>query len=68
MSLIVWALKVVMNHLSVRSCKDLNEIFRIMFPDRAIAQQLNDFNYDIDQFGLTVLSLGFFMLIKSLNC
>jgi len=30
---IIWALKVVMNHLSFQSFKDLNETFRIMFPD-----------------------------------
>jgi len=28
-----------MNHLSFRSCTDLNETFRIMFPDNAIAKQ-----------------------------
>jgi hypothetical protein len=36
---IIWALKVVMNHLSFRSCKDLGETFRTMFPDSAIAKQ-----------------------------
>src|SRR5664279_3244476 len=35
----MWAKKVVMNHLSFRSCKDLNETFRVMFPDSAIAKQ-----------------------------
>src|SRR6188768_1013040 len=29
---IIWALKIVMNHLSLRSCTNLNETFRLMFP------------------------------------
>ena len=36
---IIWALKVVMNHLSFRSCKDLGETLRTMFPDSAIEKQ-----------------------------
>ena len=34
---IIWALKIVMNHLSLRSCTNLNETFRLMFPDSSIA-------------------------------
>ena len=30
---ISWTLKVVMSHLSFRSCIDLNKLFIIMFPD-----------------------------------
>jgi len=36
---VIWAMKVVMNHLSFRSCLDLSETFRIMFPDSAIAHK-----------------------------
>ena len=35
----MWTLKVVMNHLSFRSCKDLAETFHIIFPDSAIANK-----------------------------
>ena len=33
---IIWTLKIVMNHLSLRSCTNLNETFRLMFPDSSI--------------------------------
>ena len=36
---IVWCLKVVMNHLSFNSCKDLSKIFQLMFPDSTIARK-----------------------------
>ena len=36
---IVWALKILMNHLSFNSCKDLNETFRLIFLDSSIAQK-----------------------------
>jgi hypothetical protein len=35
---ILWALKVVMSHYSLRSCVGLNEIFRVMFSDSDIAR------------------------------
>ena len=35
---IIWALKVIINHLSFRSCSDLNETLRVIFPDSSIAQ------------------------------
>ena len=35
---ILWALKVVNNHFSLRSCLGLNEIFKEMFPDSDIAK------------------------------
>ena len=36
---IKWAVKCVMDHLSFRSCLDLNDLFRSMFPDSAVAQK-----------------------------
>jgi hypothetical protein len=36
---IIWALKVVMNHLSLNSCKDLGRTLQRMFPDSAIARK-----------------------------
>ena len=35
---ILWALKVVMSHLSLRSCTGLNELFKVMFKDSEIAK------------------------------
>jgi hypothetical protein len=35
---IMWSLKVVINHLLFRSCKDLSETFCIMFPDSDIVK------------------------------
>jgi len=36
---IIWCLKVVMNHLSFNSCKDLGNTFQTMFPDSDIARK-----------------------------
>jgi hypothetical protein len=36
---ILWALKIVMNHLSFRSCLDIGETFQQMFPDSEIAKK-----------------------------
>jgi hypothetical protein len=36
---IIWCLKIIMGHLSFRSCLDLGETFRTMFPDSVIAQK-----------------------------
>ena len=36
---ILWSLKVVMQHLSFNSCKDLSNTFQLMFPDSAIAKK-----------------------------
>ena len=36
---ILWLLKVVKGHLSFRSCLDLGETFRSMFPDSQIAKK-----------------------------
>jgi hypothetical protein len=36
---IVWALKIIMGHLSYRSCLDLGETFQTMFPDSQIAKK-----------------------------
>jgi hypothetical protein len=36
---IMWSLKVIMNHMSYNSCKNINEVFRLMFPDSAIAKK-----------------------------
>ena len=54
---IKWAVKCVMDHLSFRSCLDLNDLFRSMFPDSAVAQKFKlsktKFAYLIN-FGLAV--------------
>ncbi len=34
---IIWALNVVKNHYSYKSCEDVREIFKVMFPDSDIA-------------------------------
>ena len=34
-----WAMKVVQSHFSLRSCLDMNELFKTMFPDNQIASQ-----------------------------
>jgi len=36
---ILWALKIVMNHMSYRSCLDVGELFQTMFSDSQIAQK-----------------------------
>jgi len=36
---IIWSLKVVMNHLSFNSCKNVSNTFQMMFPDSAIAKK-----------------------------
>ena len=38
---IVWALKVVMSHFSLRSCLELNDLFKCMFPDSQIASKIS---------------------------
>ena len=38
---IVWALKVVMSHFSLRSCLELNDLFKYMFPDSQIASKFS---------------------------
>ena len=38
---VLWALKVVANHFSYNSSKDLGEIFKLMFPDSNIAKKLS---------------------------
>ena len=36
---IVWALKFVMSHFSLRSCLELNDLFKCMFPDSQTASK-----------------------------
>ena len=38
---IVWVLKDVMSHFSLRSCLELNDLFKCMFPDRQIASKFS---------------------------
>ena len=38
---IVWALKVVMSHFSLRLCLELNDLFKCMFPDSQIASKFS---------------------------
>ena len=38
---ICWVIKVVMSHVSYRSCLDINKLFQKMFPDSSVA---NDFS------------------------
>ena len=37
---IIWAIKCVMAHFSMNSCKDLKDIFELMFADSAIAKKI----------------------------
>src|SRR6267154_2547463 len=36
---ILWAMKIVVNHMSYRSCLDLSELFQTMFPESEVAQK-----------------------------
>ena len=36
-----WALKTVMSHYSLNSAQDITDVFRMMFPDSKIAQQMS---------------------------
>src|SRR3989441_242053 len=36
---ILWAMKIVMNHMSYRSCLDISQLFQTMFPDSEVAQK-----------------------------
>ena len=38
---IVWVLKVVMSHFSLRSYLELHDLFKYMFPDRQIASKFS---------------------------
>ena len=38
---IIWTLKVVMSHFSLRSCLELNELFKSMFPDSTVASKFS---------------------------
>lgn len=38
---ICWAIKVVTSHYSYKSCEDVGDLFRAMFPDSAIANQFS---------------------------
>ena len=38
---ILWELRGVMSHFSVNSSADIADIFKVMFPDSAIAQKMN---------------------------
>ena len=38
---IVWALKVVLSHFSLRSCLELNNLFKCIFPDSQIASKFS---------------------------
>ena len=38
---IVWALKVVTSHFSLRSCLELNDLFKCMLPDSQIASKFS---------------------------
>ena len=38
---IIWALKSVMSHFSYNSTHDITDVFKAMFPDSSIAQQMS---------------------------
>lgn len=38
---IIWALKVMKSHYSYKSCEDISQILRMMFPDSEIAKQFS---------------------------
>ena len=63
-----WALKVVMGHLSFRSCPGLNELFKCMFPDSSIAGK---FKISRTKCGY-IITLGMYphfkdLLVKEIN-